>query len=137
MNLNHEFKTLSRFLSVGVLNTLIDLGLFNVLFLAGAGHYFAASISFLTAVANSYAWNRSWTFAHVEKRPVLPQFSLFLLTNIVGLGINLILQYAITQVADETSLFLANAAKLMAIGLVVLWNYGISRFIVFRPQKAR
>lgn len=133
-----EAKTFGRFASVGVLNTLIDLGLFNGLLFLGVGNYLAASISFLGAVANSYVWNRSWTFAHIEKRSIAPQFALFLVSNLVGLAINTALQYAITRaVGDQPSIIMANLGKIIAITLVVIWNYSSSRYLIFRPIEDR
>lgn len=133
MNIQQEARTISRFLSVGVLNTLIDFGVFNLLLWLGTNNYVAASLSFLAATTNSYIWNRSWTFSHTKRRAVIPQFSLFLLSNLVGLGINNAVQYYAAQQLEPTPLIL-NIAKLVSIVLVVLWNYASSRLIVFQDQ---
>ena len=58
---------LAKFIVVGVLNTLVDLGVLNLLILVtdvtlGPFYVIFKSISFIAAVSNSYVWNKYWTF---------------------------------------------------------------------------
>ena len=66
MALEHKLTELlkaAKFAVVGVVNTLIDYGVFallaQVLFV---NVYLAQVISYSCGILNSYIWNRSWTF---------------------------------------------------------------------------
>ncbi|MBI2623621.1 MAG: GtrA family protein [Candidatus Liptonbacteria bacterium] len=57
----------AKFGAVGTLNTLIDLGILNLMILAagiaaGAGYSAMKAFSFLVATTNSFVWNKYWTF---------------------------------------------------------------------------
>jgi len=61
------FYQLAKFVEVGVLNTLVDLGILSLLMavtgIAGGIWYpVFKGASFLTATTNSYFWNKIWTF---------------------------------------------------------------------------
>jgi putative flippase GtrA len=88
----------ARFSIVGVSNTLIDAALFFALTQALAAPILPAKwLSYSAGLANSFFWNRRWTFrAEINTARAAPQF---LALNLVGL--------------------LANAG-LMALGLHVL-----------------
>jgi putative flippase GtrA len=89
-------KTLSyrfiRFAIVGVLNTVLDLAILNLLV-----HFFHVTtpvvfsvckgVSFLVAVTNSYFMNKHFAFNQKESKE--GEFSKFFVLSIVGLGINI------------------------------------------------
>ncbi|MEM4263579.1 MAG: GtrA family protein, partial [Candidatus Woesearchaeota archaeon] len=61
------FFEIGKFASVGILNTLIDFGILNLLsylFTVHSGSAIALfnALSFSAAVVNSYFWNKFWTF---------------------------------------------------------------------------
>ncbi|TSC66140.1 MAG: hypothetical protein CEO22_218, partial [Candidatus Berkelbacteria bacterium Gr01-1014_85] len=64
------------------------------------------------------------------------QYFQFMLVNAIGLVFNNGLTYLFTKVATvgsyEQSAFLA---KLLASGLIVIWNYSISRLVIFKPHS--
>lgn len=83
----------AKFLLIGILNTLIDLGILNFLILitgAASGLSFSAfkGISFLVAVINSYFWNKFWTFEKKETTKAKKEFVQFFIVALIGLGIN-------------------------------------------------
>ena len=134
---------LVKFLEVGVLNTVIDFGVLNLLSLLtgttkGLGLIPLNAISFLLAVANSYFWNRHWTF---EKSIALvrKEFTQFLIISVIGLGINTGI------VAFGTEIFIPqgisqggwlNIMKALATTASMVWNFLGYKFIVFRKQLA-
>lgn len=80
-------KKFFRFLFVGGINTLVGYGTF-ALFLYLNFHYSLAYIlSFVIGVANSYIWNKNFTFKSKEKsyKELLRFVSVYLISFFVGL----------------------------------------------------
>jgi putative flippase GtrA len=118
-----------KFGAVGVLNTLVDLGLYFVLtrWLGLAGlPVLAKSISYGAGIFNSFVWNRTWTFRSRASawKTLLP----FLLVNLVGLGMN--------TGAMQLGLNGLRLPELVSLGMAtaftLAWNFILSKFIVFR-----
>jgi len=85
---------LSRFLVVGILNTLIDLSVLNLLvFILNVSNPFIFSIckgfSFMIAVINSYFMNKYFTFRKKDLQN--KNFYLFVIISVIGLIINIII----------------------------------------------
>lgn len=80
--------------------------------------YVANSTGFLCAVVSNYLLNRVWTF-HSQDPAVVTQFSKFLLASLVGLGINNGIIYLLTERFGVKFY----PAKLVATGVVTLWNF--------------
>jgi putative flippase GtrA len=119
------------FASIGVVNTLIDLGLFLL-----ALKYLTASLvvanvlAWTVAVSGSYVMNSFITFAAESGRQLtLRAYLAFVVSQVLGL------------VAATTTLVLAALvmpvlyAKLLAIAASFLVNFSISHFVVFRKPK--
>lgn len=80
--------------------------------------YLANSTGFLCAVISNYILNRIWTF-HSEDPSVMMQFSKFLLASLIGLAIN----NGIIYLLNERGKVNFYVAKLVATGVVTLWNF--------------
>jgi putative flippase GtrA len=118
-----------KFGAVGVLNTALDLGLYFVLTRwlgLGALPVVAKSISYSAGILNSFLWNKYWTFQ--SKSGTWATLLPFIVTNLVGLGIN-------TGML-QLCLKIFGMPELVALGLATLstlaWNFIISKFVVFR-----
>lgn len=117
-----------RFALVGCLNAALDLAVFAALFYLAAWPALAAhAAGFGVAVVNSYLLNKRWTFrdrsraAEAWRRGVL-----FFLVALGGLGLSsLAIWLAMAWIP-------ALAAKVLAIGVTFVWNYVVSRRVVFR-----
>ena len=133
---------LSKFLLIGVLNTLVDLGILNLLiFTSGitAGLWFAVfkGLSFIGAVFNSYYWNRAWTF---KAKSLLDtdaeQLAKFLIISGIGLSINItIASLSVNILGPQFGLsdkVWANGAALAAAALVFTWNFMGYKLVVFK-----
>ena len=122
-------KQAVKFGAVGVLNTLVDLGLYFVLtrWLGLAGMpVLAKSISYGAGILNSFAWNRTWTFRSQTSawKTLIP----FVLVNLVGLGMN-----TGTMQIGLNVLHLPELVSLgLATGLTLAWNFVLSKFVIFR-----
>ncbi len=80
--------------------------------------YLANSTGFLCAVISNYILNRIWTF-HSQDPSVMMQFSKFLLASLIGLAIN----NGIIYLLNERGKVNFYVAKLVATGVVTLWNF--------------
>jgi len=80
--------------------------------------YVANSIGFLCAVVSNYLLNRVWTFRSQDPA-VAMQFSKFLLASLVGLAINNTIIYLLNERLGVKFY----TAKLIATGVVTLWNF--------------
>ena len=80
--------------------------------------YVANSTGFLCAVVSNYVLNRIWTFASRDPS-IATQFGKFLLAALIGLAIN----NAIIYVLNERGRVNFYLAKLIATGVVTLWNF--------------
>lgn len=78
-----------RFAAVGVLNTLIDFAVFSVLALVLGLHVaLANTVSYSAGIANSYVWNRHWTFSDRRSDVWVPELTRFIAANIGGWAVN-------------------------------------------------
>ena len=122
-------KQALKFGSVGVLNTLLDLGLYIVLtHWLGLGDQpvVAKAISYSVGVINSFFVNRVWTFhARGSSWATLVPF---FLSSLVGLAINAgMFQFCLATL--NLPQIVAFAA---ATGSSLLWNFLVSKYLIFR-----
>jgi len=78
------------------------------------------------AVISNFLLNRYWTFAN-NHHPFAEQLTKFTLVSAIGIGINNLLLYLLLKYFTTNFYFL----KLVVIGLVFFWNYGINLFFTF------
>jgi len=88
--------------------------------------YVANSIGFTIAATSNYMLNRLWTF-HSENQQILPEYFLFMLFSVAGLVINNIVIYMLHEKL-KMNFYLA---KLLAIGVVTLWNFVMNYLFTF------
>lgn len=134
------FHQIIIFAEVGILNTMIDFGILNLLiWLTGiTGGWNLAplnAISFLFATTNSYFWNKFWTFK-TKKEASGKEFSQFLIISVIGMGVNTGIVVAGTSlISPLAGLSLgawANIIKLAATIFSMIWNFIGYKFIVFK-----
>jgi putative flippase GtrA len=120
------------FASIGVVNTLVDLGLFLL-----ALNYLTSSLvvanvlAWTVAVTGSYVMNSFITFAAESGRQLtLRAYLTFVASQVLGLVASTATLVAAALVMPV--LF----AKLLAIGAGFLVNFSMSHFVVFRKPKA-
>lgn len=133
-----ELTRFFKFATVGAFGMLVDLSVLNGLVkLVGLPLLIANAFSFSTAVLSNFTWNRLWTFPESRERPVRTQLPQFALVNVIGLGINTVVLWALYQVTQRflPDPFDYNLAKIGAIGVVLFWNYGANRIWTYRGIK--
>lgn len=136
------FEQFGKFAAVGTLNTLIDLGVLNLLILifnVSAGLPFSAfkAVSFVFATTNSYFWNKFWTFESATKTSV-KEYGHFFLFTLVGTLINVSVASFIVNVvhapAGINANLWANIAALVAVLASFLWNFLSYKLVVFKKH---
>jgi putative flippase GtrA len=121
------------FAAIGVVNTLVDLGIFLIAYNLLAIPLVPANVlAWLIAVSGSYVMNSFITFAAESGRELrLRDYSKFVASGIAGV------------IANTTVLVVASywmpvlAAKLIAIAASFLVNLSLSHFVVFRRRDHR
>lgn len=88
--------------------------------------YLSNSIGFITAASSNYFLNRIWTF-HSEDPQILIEYSQFMIISLIGLAINTLVLWLIVSKLKWNFYF----SKLLAIGVVTLWNFGANAFFTF------
>src|SRR3989344_4415287 len=109
---------LARFVVVGGLNTLVDLGVLNIfIYLSGldGGWPYVGfkSVSFTVAVVNSYVWNKYWTFGSENKEA--KEALQFFAVSIVGFLINVGTASLVVTFGHFSGLAPAAAANISAL----------------------
>ena len=138
---NHEqirkrpyIKQFVKFAIIGTVNTFIDFGIYFGLTRSSEfweAHYLWANlIAFMTAATSSYIFNKNWTFRDKNKK-VRIQFSKFLLVSATGLILNETILYLLVKHAELYDLL----AKVLAVGVVLFWNFTINKLWTFKPQQ--
>lgn len=122
------FKFL-KFSAVGLSGLAID---FCITFLLKEklrlNKYLANSMGFAFAASSNYLLNKTWTFQDTNPYAVT-QFSKYILIAIIGLIINNLIIYLLVNKKKTTFYW----AKLVAIGIVVLWNFIANYNFTFVP----
>lgn len=130
-----EFRRFVKFAMVGALGAIIDFGLLNLL----KGYFgwpllLANTVSVSVAIVSNFVWNRLWTYPESRQRKKRVQLPQFTLVNLIGLVINNIIVVGLDAVFV---IFIGepwsyNLAKAIAVGIVLLWNFGINRLWTYR-----
>lgn len=137
-----KYKDLYKFMKffiVGILNTVIDFSILNILSIKfkvfkGLGLILINSISFSSAVINSYFWNKYWVFENIVK-PNKKEFAQFLIVSLGGIIINNSIMYILTTEINylAPSLLQINLAKIFATAFQLLWNFTFYK-IIFKSK---
>lgn len=85
----------------------------------GTHKLLANSIGFILAATSNYYLNRIWTFESTNE-DLTTEFSLFLFFAVIGLAINNSILFILNEKLKIPFYF----AKLLAIGVTVIWNFG-------------
>ena len=132
------WPSIPRFLTVGALSTLVDVGLFAVLHeQVGLPVLIANTLSYSTGIVISYVLHRRWTFRQRTRRGVGMQFSQFALISLNALLLN---NLSLLWLSHPLGVLAAHPedgdllAKLCATGVGVCWNFLANNFWTFRSS---
>lgn len=137
-------KQFSKFIVVGVMNTLVDLSILNLLmFVSGQtqGVFYTVfkTLSFITAVIFSYYINKRWTFRDNSEENASKKFSQFIGISIVGAIINVSVATLVVTLARPalglgfiSGQLWGNIGALCGTSIGLIWNFIGYKFIVFK-----
>ena len=119
------------FAAVGVINSLVDLGVFSVAYYWLGLPIVAANVcAWCVAVSGSYVMNSLTTFSRESGGALRPGTYLsFALSQLAGLVANTATVLAASYVMPVL------IGKLLAIGVSFLVNFSLSHFVVFRRSE--
>lgn len=121
-------RQLARFNLVGILNTAVDFGIFFFLDRLGLPYLLAQTCSYSCGIANSYLFNKYWTFGTAGIRA--GELARFAAINLAGLGASVLLVYLFHSLL----LFPLFSAKTAATLLTMLMSFFGNRLWVFRAD---
>ncbi len=147
-----------KFCIVGAANTVVHFAVLNfaliklgftglILHFAGrdwaVGAQAAAATAFVVAATNGFIWNRVWTFRGrgVVHHEFARGFSVYAIGLVLNLAITTVLISVLHRVfaVPPDSVKAANITQLVAIPVVVFWNFFMFRAWVFQkvagPRK--
>jgi putative flippase GtrA len=143
---------LAKFVVIGVLNTLVDLGILSLIIFIFRGYFQIDSkdlliagitfyslfkgTSFIIANINSYYWNKYWTFEQTVQKKTGVEFLQFFVVSIIGFVINVVVaSYVFKAISpfagmtpDQWALIGAMAGSISGLA----WNFIGYKFIVFK-----
>ena len=128
----------SKFLSVGALAYVVDVGVFNLVLVLSKNLHeegkplTAKAISTLVATLVAYLGNKKWTYSTRTGRAARQELLLFLLMNAIAMGLALAALATSHYVLGFTSPFADNiAANLVGVGLGTMFRFFVYRKWVF------
>lgn len=133
---NPETSRMLRFMTVGLSGTLVDfaaLALLKEVVLLPT--LLANTLSFSAGLVNNFTWNRLWTFADARNDNITRQFIQFASVSLVGLLMNNLILLLLENPLDA---IIGNygyiPAKIIATGLVFVWNFTANRYWTFHVR---
>ncbi len=103
----------------------------------------ANPIGFSVAVLQNFVLNRRWTYPESRDQNAFAQLSRFMLVSLGGLGINQAIFITVQRWLEPTwitwtgqqhlgHLLSYNFAWVAAVGIVMVWNFGVNRLWTYR-----
>lgn len=127
-----------RFLVVGGVATVVDVGLFNVLHvLLALDPVLSKALSTSVAAVVAYVGNRTWSFEAGSDQAVGRQVVPYVLVTVVSLGISLVPVFVAREVGLQGVVAMNIAANLVGLGLATAFRFvGYSRWVFTAGARA-
>jgi putative flippase GtrA len=120
-----DLKELSKFIIIGILNTILGYSLF-VIFLNWYSYLWALVFSYIIAVTHSYLWNKYWTFK--SDRNPLREFIKFSLIYLIVFIVNAITLFLLVDVLN----FDARLGQLFALPVITIISFTGHKYWSFK-----
>ena len=117
-----------KFGVVGFSGVFVDFGITYIFKeIIKINKYVSNAIGFVCAATSNYILNRIWTFQS-ENADVATEYGKFMLVSAIGLGINSLTLYILTDKL-KWNFYLS---KIFAIGMATLWNFFANLLFTFK-----
>jgi putative flippase GtrA len=147
-----EFVRFLKFCVVGVIGTAIDFGVFNLMHNVLHVHeVLSNTLSVSCAIVNNYLWSRYWVYPETKDRQGGRKFAQFVVVSMIAWALNTTILWTTDRwflgeegllvgivallaaaAGVEHRLLSSNAAKVIATGIVLFWNFFANRLWTFR-----
>ena len=126
-------KQAGKFVLSGAFADVVDIKVFQFLFLFAPFSLFFKGISFLLATAIKYWANKYWSFEKYEKENVGREVVIFFLITLVGLAIDVVSFYYFSIIKTVVPIKLWVELSIIFAALVAaVWNFLGYKFLVFK-----
>jgi putative flippase GtrA len=134
----HLAHEMAKFGIVGAVNTVLDFGLANLLYLGlGWPSLGAKTASVAVAATSSYFMNRHWTFRHRARTGLRREYSLFFLLNGVGLLIADACILVVERGFGRSGALWFNVAQVAGLALGMVFRFTTyKRWVFLSPERA-
>jgi len=131
----------AKFLLIGVLAVLVDLGVLNILMslfgvATGWGFVLFKAISFIVATFSKFWGNKFWAFEKAETEKMGKELLQFYVVTLVGMAVNVgVASFVVNSVGPQFGLNLqvwANIGAIIAAVAGAAWNFLGYKFVVFK-----
>ena len=127
---------LTKVAVIGVINSVVDFGVFNVLRTLSVDRFWSVTIALLVATFASFLLNRRYTFKLHHGNVSMREAAQFYGVNLVAWGVTL----GVIELADvlfgPLTLLGENVAKVAAVGIILLPKFAAYRDVVFGKALA-
>ena len=125
-----------RYLVTGGFAFVVDFLLYAFCLYELNWHYLVANLAGLVAgLIINYVMSVAWVFSEckrvLEDRKTV-EFGVFAIVGIIGVGINELLMLLMVGMLDANEM----KSKIVAAILVLVWNFGVRKMVLFRERKA-
>lgn len=124
-----------RYLFTGGLAFVVDFGLFALCLYALEWHYLLANfVGLVAGLVLNYALSVGWVFTACERKlekKKTAEFTVFALVGFAGVGLNQLLMLLMVGVLEWQEML----SKMVAAVIVLMWNFGGRKLILFREKK--
>lgn len=118
-----------RYMIAGGMGFVLDYGIFAFCHeVLGVYYLLSAALGFVAGLVFVYISSNKWVFKQrkMENRQAV-EFSIFALIGIAGLGFTLLFMWIFTDLCHIDALI----SKLITTALVLLWNFGARKVILY------
>jgi putative flippase GtrA len=149
-----------KFCLVGAIGTGVDFGLFNLFHnVLGIHAVISNTLSVSAAIVNNYTWSRFWVYPETKNQQGGRKLVQFIIVSLIAWSLNTgilwstehwllgeaglfagIVAPIAAMIGVEHGVLSSNAAKVIATGIVLFWNFFANRLWTFKDvdevQKA-
>lgn len=118
-----------KFGFVGIINTVINWVVYNILLYFGVNYIVANSIGFGVGMINSYIWNNRWVFKAKSKSP--KTVTKFIIVNLIVLGLNNLLLFVFVKEFDLNK----TVAQILVTIIMMVVNFFGNKLWTFREKR--